>query len=727
MPIPTKKKVVVPPTPKDAAAMVIQKFCRYRFGMRTTHRLVCNLIDKIKLTPDHVKSISFESLVVMLREKPVIQAAKAALQRIHLLATFRHGSPSRSLAPENVNVRVFMAAFMIAIRPTHVFESMGTLEQSLFESAMPLLSQFQTICSTLKSAPFPHFQCVPSDQTKDFPTALFEYLKRFKAWKVPDEAKLTCRIKHALVALYQARDHLPPDEPEDSKLKVEFRTQIERLREKLRQIAGVEAVNELDAKLASGEIGSSSPPAPAGEAYASLPGRMTNEQLAHELLLDNSFQLHDTGGMEDSNPVFYRIRESFHKAFWDSLVDDLKLAVPCYVRVLRVLKEIHDGIVDLAGNRELGSIGEVIDVDYIKDRAEKGAYSFEDAKTLFHGAYAIILRVQAPKRDAETKEKWGVVKSDLERGECWAAALCKGLEFMLDRVNAMRIDAANTRLRLIAPVIKDHGIDYERGKFADKVHDGTITPERTVVWLAGELDKVADFSARLHTKDIKVSAGAAIELHAWAMVSLITVGEEAEVRLQGIPETLAFDLTRINDFRREFKFVVTAKSVLAVLGNPMLPTKQIATAAAREEARRDAAVRAQKGLDYMIPLRQSEDIDVALLPYPDCPDQANLLKRSVKSNMATDGAVRMLFRARLQKYIRCRITGEETEHNPLSLPSPLLERAEALVKRVTGVAKLNREVHAPFYNNIFAHIADNGQIGIDRVVRESFPPRAGRA
>jgi hypothetical protein len=60
MPIPTKKKVVVPPTPKDAAAMVIQKFCRYRFGMRTTHRLVSRLIDKMNLTIDHVKSISFE-------------------------------------------------------------------------------------------------------------------------------------------------------------------------------------------------------------------------------------------------------------------------------------------------------------------------------------------------------------------------------------------------------------------------------------------------------------------------------------------------------------------------------------------------------------------------------------------------------------------------------------------------------------------------------------------
>ena len=29
----------------------------------------------------------------------------------------------------------------------------------------------------------------------------------------------------------------------------------------------------------------------------------------------------------------------------------------------------------------------------------------------------------------------------------------------------MRVDAANARLRIIAPIIRDHGIDYERGKF----------------------------------------------------------------------------------------------------------------------------------------------------------------------------------------------------------------------------------------------------------------------
>ena len=35
------------------------------------------------------------------------------------------------------------------------------------------------------------------------------------------------------------------------------------------------------------------------------------------------------------------------------------------------------------------------------------------------------------------------------------------------------------RLRLIAPVNKDHGIDYERGKLQDKLNEGSLTLERT--------------------------------------------------------------------------------------------------------------------------------------------------------------------------------------------------------------------------------------------------------
>ena len=43
---------------------------------------------------------------------------------------------------------------------------------------------------------------MPTDVTKGICVALVIYFKRFKAWKVPDEIKLTARIRHALIALY---------------------------------------------------------------------------------------------------------------------------------------------------------------------------------------------------------------------------------------------------------------------------------------------------------------------------------------------------------------------------------------------------------------------------------------------------------------------------------------------------------------------------------------------
>jgi hypothetical protein len=153
------------------------------------------------------------------------------------------------------------------------------------------------------------------------------------------------------------------------------------------------------------------------------------------------------------------------------------------VRVLRVLAEIRDGIQDLAGSREANALAETMDLDFIKQQAESGVFKWSSCTKLIGSIVEIIQRVQAPKRDTETKDKWKQIDVYMlaATAEEQPRAFCKALEFLLDRVNAMRIDAANNRLRLIAPVIKDHGIDYERGKFQDKLKDGSLTLERTTV------------------------------------------------------------------------------------------------------------------------------------------------------------------------------------------------------------------------------------------------------
>ena len=114
---------------------------------------------------------------------------------------------------------------------------------------------------------------------------------------------------------------------------------------------------------------------------------MLNQQLAHELLLDPLFQLEEEGGPQTENPVFHNIRESFHRSFWDSLEDDLKLEYPCYVRVIRVLGQICDGIHDLC---ESSGIREVVDLEFVSQQAQAGLYTWQSTQKLIAGIRSCI-------------------------------------------------------------------------------------------------------------------------------------------------------------------------------------------------------------------------------------------------------------------------------------------------------------------------------------------------
>jgi hypothetical protein len=56
---------------------------------------------------------------------------------------------------------------------------------------------------------------------------------------------------------------------------------------------------------------------------------------------------------------------------------------------------------------------------------------------------ALIKRAQSPRRDAETALRFAVIHASMQECSDCPAVFCKGLEFLMDRVNAMRVDAAN--------------------------------------------------------------------------------------------------------------------------------------------------------------------------------------------------------------------------------------------------------------------------------------------
>lgn len=120
----------------------------------------------------------------------------------------------------NDKARVFLDMFLIREFPMRVFESMGTRETELLNAANDL------------------YDSLMDSQLPNFSALLATFYQKFNAWKSLDRTLLKERITHALNALHQARSEVSPN---DEALLNEFDVQIERLHDKLQELARIAA------------------------------------------------------------------------------------------------------------------------------------------------------------------------------------------------------------------------------------------------------------------------------------------------------------------------------------------------------------------------------------------------------------------------------------------------------------------------------------------------------
>lgn len=421
------------------AAKTISRFwlsCRHR----STKRLIMKFM-QAGLMRSSIRQRSFQDLVLFLREQGTISITKNLLHRFHQQALAVHEQPvvPGMQAIPQVNVRVFLASLMIDVRSGDVFEQMGALERKVKDASTALLNRFEELIIQFIENNR-GFSGTEVEARSNFVRLLFEYLVAFRDWKVPDEAKLAARLRHALIALHQATAMLPSDEPADSRIKVELRTQTTRLRNKLLQISGPTAVAAIDAEIRSGNFEPAAVAAGGARSGGRLGAALDNEGLAHQVLLDPTFQLQYAGegsGLDD------RMRQVFYDTFWVSVQDDLELQPPVYTRFLRLIREIRDGLVD-TGN--MGAMA--IDVDFIQQQAVNGAFNQSDIIAFGQQMFNLVLISLLPVHIAESRIRWGEIRALMEsvpQGGSLAAPITKMCRFLLDSVSYVRIDHANAR------------------------------------------------------------------------------------------------------------------------------------------------------------------------------------------------------------------------------------------------------------------------------------------
>ncbi|XP_031836761.1 T-complex protein 11-like protein 1 isoform X2 [Nomia melanderi] len=201
---------------------------------------------------------------------------------------------------------------------------------------------------------------------------------------------------------------------------------------------------------------------------------MKNMALAHEIAVDKNFQLQK---LEPEDGTFHqRVKEIMHKAFWNLLSEQLAEEPPNYTQALVLLKEIKEILEQLvfphhAKIRE--NLREVLDIDLIKQQAEKGVLDFQHYAQY---VISIMSKVCAPVRDSmirELNQKTDVI--EIFRG-------------IMEVLQLMRLDLANFTITMMRPNIVALSIDYEKAKFAEFLKINGSDLKYTERWLLRHFD-----------------------------------------------------------------------------------------------------------------------------------------------------------------------------------------------------------------------------------------------
>lgn len=285
------------------------KMQRYR-----TRKLATDAIN-FGMTCNIAKALPFDDLVSQINDISIIKTTKLNFQRICVLIAA--SNPAQTDLCTHVKIRVFLVAYLIAYRSTDVFQRITKLEVDLQKAAIDMLKVYEDMCTEITQSERGSCLSETVEKYRVFQVVVDTYVTAFDAWRSIDAVILVDRIKHTLSALYEALDHLIDGDTDTPQLRIKFGSEQTRLRSQLLQIAGQAALDSVDELRKSKgltctyetiEFASATSSNPVEGGYTSHPKRMSNELLAHELLLDPQFKLDEHSG---ENPVYKKIRHSF--------------------------------------------------------------------------------------------------------------------------------------------------------------------------------------------------------------------------------------------------------------------------------------------------------------------------------------------------------------------------------------------------------------------------------
>ncbi|XP_062246134.1 T-complex protein 11-like protein 1 [Platichthys flesus] len=427
---------------------------------------------------------------------------------------------------------------------------------------------------------------------------------------------------------------------------------------------------------------------------------VSNMTLAHEIMVNQAFQVKPAAPPEGS--LEQRLKEVMHKAFWDTLEEQLKEDPPSYKHAIKLLAEIKEILLSLFlpnHGRLRARIEEVLDLPLIQQQAENGAL---DIRKLSQFVTGMMGSLCAPCRDEDINKLKEI--TDI-------VPLFKAIFSVLDM---MKYDMANFALSSIRPHLMQQSVEYERGKFQEFLEKQPNALDYTEKWLEDTVK---------HLREAEQDGSRAASSNPPSLLP-VNVHNQAYLRLlrwdhasDAFPETVLMDQARFQEMQQKADQLVLLSSVLlivytttgeAISGLPGLMEILKTAVNVMIADMHKPSFSAEEAL-ATIGEKMCVELSQCLSQHgysPFSADRKSILKGQISAIIQPDNTVRKLMESRVQTYLLASLESTQ-QKTPVHLPgglAPVSKEMKELAVQFSCLVNFNKLVFSPFYQKILANI-----------------------
>ncbi len=377
------------------------------------------------------------------------------------------------------NIRYFLSAYLGAYCSNSVFKDLGNIEATVIEKAKAFCLLAHNFAISFSE--YQTFSRVSVEITRPFIATAFDYHKEFQKWKELDTVRLVNCAQLVLLSLYRSLNDFPDNNPAFAQRRLDYQKEINLVRSKIfkldseallkfdekHNVIKIEQQCVLDGATEETSLSMTFVEMSGSRYYQFLhtTHNLSNEDLAHEILLDpdcndlDSFfgnaTSHIPSAQQLEKTILLEIQQKpFDVKYIESLVEYIRSSL------FKIIQSNDYTSLIL----ETFNVEKIVHHYFEKDSI---AYLFESysilgncLRPLFAEEHELVLNVYMSNLERKCKSDYPDVVMDL------TSCLVTFYQMMCD----VKKIAACAHMKKLSTVIRNHGVEYERGKFAEKMN-----------------------------------------------------------------------------------------------------------------------------------------------------------------------------------------------------------------------------------------------------------------